>query len=174
MGRDQGRTAGARVTLVDKGYCGASGATASAGTGIWYVDDVPELREQAMVSREALGGYLADRDWMARVLDETHARMDELATVQRYPFPVGQDGRPRRGDLQGPEYMRRQRLRAQRVGARILDHTTALELLVDGDQVVAGAHVLDSQDAHDLPLPGEKTAPTCPPFSTVADGGETW
>ncbi|MDH6502653.1 hypothetical protein M2156_008963 [Streptomyces sp. SAI-149] len=32
-----------------------------------------------MASREGLGGYLADRDWMARVLDETHARMDELA-----------------------------------------------------------------------------------------------
>ena len=62
-----------------------------------------------MASREALGGHLADRDWMTRVLDETHARMDELADVQRYPFPVDADGRPIRDDLQGPEYMRRQR-----------------------------------------------------------------
>ena len=37
-----------------------------------------------MASRETLGGHLAERDWMTRVLDETHARMDELATVQRY------------------------------------------------------------------------------------------
>ncbi len=41
-----------------------------------------------MASREALGGHLAEREWMTRVLDETHARMDELAEVQRYPFPV--------------------------------------------------------------------------------------
>ena len=54
----------------------------------WYVEDKPELREAAMASREALGGHLADRDWMARVLDETYARMDEPARVQRYPFPL--------------------------------------------------------------------------------------
>ncbi|WP_327434312.1 MULTISPECIES: FAD-binding protein [unclassified Streptomyces] len=134
---------GADVVLADKGYTGASGATASVGTGIWYVDDVPELREAAMASREALGGHLADRDWMARVLDETHARMDELARVQRYPFPVDAHGRQIRNDLQGPEYMRRQRIRVQRLGVRILDHTPALELLVDADGVVSGARALD-------------------------------
>jgi succinate dehydrogenase/fumarate reductase flavoprotein subunit len=135
--------AGADVMLADKGYTGASGATASVGTGVWYVDDVPELREAAMASRESLGGHLAERDWMTRVLDETHARMDELAEVQRYPFPVDAHGRPVRDDLQGPEYMRRQRSRVQRLGVRILDHTPALELLVDGDGVVSGAVVLD-------------------------------
>nr|WBO81480.1 FAD-binding protein [Streptomyces sp. SBE_14.2] len=134
---------GADVVLADKGYTGASGATASVGTGIWYVDDDPGLREAAMASREALGGYLADRDWMARVLDETHARMDELARVQRYPFPVDARGRQLRGDLQGPEYMRRQRTRVQRLGVRILDHTPALELLTDADGVVSGARALD-------------------------------
>ncbi len=100
--------AGADVVLVDKGRCGSSGATASVGTGIWYVEDEPGLREAAMASREALGGHLADRDWMARVLDRTYARMDELARVQRYPFPVDARGRQIRDDLQGPEYMRRQ------------------------------------------------------------------
>jgi succinate dehydrogenase/fumarate reductase flavoprotein subunit len=134
---------GADVVLVDKGYCGSSGATASAGTGIWYVDDVPELREAAMASREALGGYLADRGWMSRVLDETHSLMEELARVQRYPFPVDEAGRPIRNDLQGPEYMRRQRTRVLRSGVRILDHTPALELLVDPDGVVAGVHAMD-------------------------------
>lgn len=134
---------GVDVVLADKGYTGASGATASVGTGVWYVDDVPELREAAMASRETLGGNLADRDWMARVLDETHARMDELAEVQRYPFPVDADGRPIRDDLQGPEYMRRQRTRVQRLGVRIFDHTPALELLVDGDGAVSGAVALD-------------------------------
>lgn len=135
--------AGVDVVLADKGYTGASGATASVGTGVWYVDDVPELREAAMSSREALGGHLADREWMSRVLDETHARMDELAEVQRYPFPVDAAGRSIRDDLQGPEYMRRQRLRVQRLGVRILDHTPAVELLVDDDGVVSGAVVVD-------------------------------
>ena len=135
--------AGVDVVLIDKGHTGTSGATASVGTGIWYVDDVPELREAAMASRESLGGHLADRRWMARVLDETHARMDELARAQRYPFPVGPDGRQLRGDLQGPEYMRRQRTRVQRLGVRILDHSPALELLVDADGVVSGARALD-------------------------------
>jgi succinate dehydrogenase/fumarate reductase flavoprotein subunit len=135
--------AGVDVVLADKGHTGSSGSTASVGTGVWYVDDVPELREAAMASRDGLGGHLADRGWMTRVLDETHARMDELATVQRYPFPVGPDGRQIRDDLQGPEYMRRQRTRVQRLGVRILDHTPALELLVDGDGVVSGAVALD-------------------------------
>jgi succinate dehydrogenase/fumarate reductase flavoprotein subunit len=115
----KGAEAGVDVVLADKGYTGASGATASVGTGVWYVDDVPELREAAMASRDALG----DHGWMTRVLDETHSRMDELADIQRYPFPVDAAGRSIRDDLQGPEYMRRQRMRVQRLGVRILDHT---------------------------------------------------
>jgi succinate dehydrogenase/fumarate reductase flavoprotein subunit len=39
--------------------------------------------------------------------------------------------------------MRRQRTRVQRLGVRILDHTPALELLVDDDGVVSGAAALD-------------------------------
>src|SRR6202008_3616032 len=116
---------------------------AAGGTVIWTVAAEPALREAAMASREALGGYLAERDWMARVLDETYDRMNELAEVQRYPFPVDADGKPIRDDVQGPEYMRRQRIRVQRLGVRILDHTPALELLVDDDGVVSGAVVLD-------------------------------
>jgi succinate dehydrogenase/fumarate reductase flavoprotein subunit len=134
--------AGADVVLADKGYTGASGATASAGTGVWYVDDVPEAREAAMANRETLGEHLTDRSWMTRVLDETYARMDELAKVQRYPFPIGVDGLPIKEDLQGPEYMRRQRIRVQRLGARVLDHTPALRLLVDAEGVVSGATAL--------------------------------
>src|SRR3981081_1709973 len=49
---------GARVVLADKGFCGTSGATASAGTGVWYVDPDPSLREAAMANREKMGGYL--------------------------------------------------------------------------------------------------------------------
>src|SRR5882757_7850669 len=72
-------TEGARVVLVDKGYCGSSGATASAGTQIWYVPPVPEEREEAMASREAMGGYLSDRGWMVPVLDKTYESVNRLA-----------------------------------------------------------------------------------------------
>lgn len=131
--------AGASVVLADKGYCGTSGATAAGGTGVWYVPPEPAAREAAMASREGLGGYLADRRWMSRVLDETYDRMNELAGEGRYPFPAGPDGRPLRTGLQGPEYMRRMRIRIRRAGVRILDHSPVTELLTDADGAVAGA-----------------------------------
>ncbi|MBC9876583.1 FAD-binding protein [Bradyrhizobium sp. INPA01-394B] len=135
---------GARVVLADKGFCGTSGATAAAGTGVWYVDPVPERREAAMASREKLGGYLQDRRWMARVLDRTYAQSNQLADWG-YPYPDDDDGRPQRNSLQGPEYMRLMRKRTKQAGVTILDHSPALELLVDGNGVVAGAAGLRRQ-----------------------------
>src|SRR5690606_37094315 len=141
--------AGADVVLADKGYCGTSGAAASAGTGIWYVPPDPEAREKAMASREALGGYLADRRWMARVLDQTYDGVNELATAGRYPFPVV-DGRPLRRGVQGPEYMRRMRIMVRRAGVRILDHSPVTELLTDTGGAVAGAagHRLQTDETY--------------------------
>lgn len=138
--------AGVDVVVVDKGYTGASGATASAGTGVWYVDDVPELREAAMAGRDTIGGGLTERSWMARVLDDTIVRMDELARLGRYPFPVDGGGNQIRADLQGPEYMRRQRIRLRRLGVRILDHTPALHLLADREGTVSGAVAMRRAD----------------------------
>lgn len=134
------REAGAEVILVDKGYCGTSGATAPAGTGVWYVEPEAEARAKAKASREELGGYLADHYWMDRVLDQTYRNMNRLAVEGRYPFPVDADtGRQIRTGVQGPEYMRRMRAWVKRLGVRILDHSPALELLVDADGVVRGA-----------------------------------
>ncbi|WLP89087.1 FAD-binding protein [Gordonia sp. NB41Y] len=134
------RDAGADVIIADKGYCGTSGATAPAGTGVWYVVPDPERRAEAKASREKLGGYLADHDWMDRVLDQTYANMRRLGDEGRYPFPQdAQTGEPIRTGVQGPEYMRRMRAWVQRKGVRILDHSPALELLVDADGRVSGA-----------------------------------
>jgi succinate dehydrogenase/fumarate reductase flavoprotein subunit len=130
---------GADVVLVDKGYCGTSGPTASGGTGVWYVPPVEESRQKAMDSRDAMGGHLADRGWMRRVLDQTWENMNELAGDGRYPFPTGPDGTQLRRGVQGPEYMRIQRRRVKRAGVRILDHSPALELLTDRSGAVAGA-----------------------------------
>lgn len=142
--------AGADVVLVDKGYCGTSGATAPSGTGVWYVDPSRTDRDKAKASREALGGYLADHRWMDRVLDQTYENMDLLATEGRYPFPVDPaTGRQIRTGLQGPEYMRRMRAWISRRGVRILDHSPALELLVDRDGQVRGASGFQRQQQRD-------------------------
>jgi succinate dehydrogenase/fumarate reductase flavoprotein subunit len=125
------------VILADKGWCGASGATAPSGTGVWYVPPQPELREEARASRESLGGFLSERLWMDRVLDRTYANMAQIAEWG-YPFPVDEEGKQARRSLQGPEYMRLMRRQVIAAGVRILDHSPALELLSD-DHGVAGA-----------------------------------
>jgi succinate dehydrogenase/fumarate reductase flavoprotein subunit len=134
---------GARVVLADKGYCGTSGATAPSGVGVWYVPPDPEAREDARSSREAMGGHLADRAWMDRVLDQTYDNVGKLADWG-YPFPVDEDGKQARRSLQGPEYMKLMRKKVKQAGVRILDHSPALELLVDDDGV-AGASGIGRQ-----------------------------
>ncbi|MBD2298727.1 MULTISPECIES: FAD-dependent oxidoreductase [Nostocales] len=135
---------GARVVLVDKGYCGTSGCAAASGNGVWYVPPEPEARETAMASRESLGGFLADRSWMKRVLDQTFTNVNLLADWG-YPFPTDDEGKPYRRSLQGPEYMRLMRRQIQRAGVKILDHSPALELLVDAEGKVAGATGINRQ-----------------------------
>jgi succinate dehydrogenase/fumarate reductase flavoprotein subunit len=130
--------AGRSVVLADKGYCGSSGATAAAGTTVWYVDPDPAIRKRSMQQREAMGGYLADPHWMVRVLDRTYDAIHQLEEWQ-YPFPVDAAGAPQRISLQGPEYMRLMRKRVKQAGCKILDHSPALELLVDDTGAVAGA-----------------------------------
>jgi len=131
---------GARVVLADKGYCGTSGATAPSGTGVWYVQPDPQAREEARASREAMGGFLADRRWMDRVLDQTHENVDRLA-AWGYPFPTDDAGESYRRSLQGPEYMRLMRKRVKAAGVTVLDHSPALELLTDDGEVVGAAGI---------------------------------
>jgi succinate dehydrogenase/fumarate reductase flavoprotein subunit len=130
---------GAKVILVDKGYCGTSGATAPSGTGVWYVPPDPQKREAAMASREALGGFLSERPWMERVLDQTYTNLNQLGDWG-YPFPLDEEGQPYKQSLQqAHDYMRLMRKKITRAGVKILDHSPALELLVDANGAVAGA-----------------------------------
>lgn len=131
-------TQGASVVLVDKGYCGTSGAAAPSGNGVWYVPPDSNLREAAMASREAMGGYLANRRWMTRVLDQTYQSVNLLAEWD-YPFPLDDEGNPYRNSLQGPEYLRLMRRQVKRAGVTVLDQSPALELLVDHNGAVSGA-----------------------------------
>ncbi len=135
------RSEGARVLLVDKGFCGSSGVAAAATAGHWWVD--PDKREEAISERDALGDNLSERSWMERVLEETWRRWPELARTHGYPGGrfLGMRSTAREGVIlcQGPIYLREMRRRVAHSGVRILDHSPALELLVDPDGAVVGA-----------------------------------
>lgn len=139
--------AGAKVVLVDKGYCGSSGATASAGTQIWYVPPDADEREAAMASREAMGGYLSERSWMVPVLDKTYESVNRLADWG-YPFPVDEKGEQQRISVQGPEYMRLMRRKVKNAGITILDHHPATQLLTDGGAVVGATGLRRQEGGH--------------------------
>lgn len=129
---------GSSVILVDKGFCGTSGATAPSGTGVWYVKPDHDVRERAKASRYELGGGLAEHAWMGRVLEQTWENIHQLAEWG-YPFPIDESGEAKRTSLQGPEYMRLMRKRTKAAGVKIMDHSPALELLVHDDGSVGGA-----------------------------------
>jgi succinate dehydrogenase/fumarate reductase flavoprotein subunit len=126
---------GADVILVDKGYCGTSGVTATAGVGHWYLP--PEARAAEVAARTSAGGDLTEPDLMYRTMEVAWQRLPELDPY--YPWPV-RDGQPNRAtSVRGPEYMRVMRARVRRAGVTILDHHPATELLLHGDGSVAGA-----------------------------------
>lgn len=127
--------AGASVVLVDKGFCGTSGVTATAGVGHWWVP--PAERRVAMAARAALGGGLTDEAWMHAILETTWERLPAIGRV--LPFPVDESGTRRYRSVRGPEYLRAMRRLVQQAGVRILDHHPALELLTDPDGAVVGA-----------------------------------
>ena len=126
---------GAQVVLADKGHCGTSGVTATAGPGHWWVP--PEHREAAVADRLKRSLGLGDPDWMRRILDLTWTSLPTLRGY--YDFSTDDQGQPFYRGLRGPEYMRAMRNLALAQGVRILDHHPALELLLHGDGSIAGA-----------------------------------
>jgi len=92
--------AGVDVILADRATPAPRG-DGSVGQGCGTSTTVPELREAAMASAHARRPP-PDRGWMPRVLDETHARMDNSRTSSATRFPVDAAGRPSVDDLQGP------------------------------------------------------------------------
>jgi len=153
---------GASVVLAEKGFCGTSGVTATAGPGHWWVPpDPPELRARAVAERMARGGFLGEADWMARILDLTWRTLPTLAGF--YDFPRDDAGITQYRALRGPEYMRAMRRLATSLGVRILDHSPALELLVADDGVVGGARGYARQAGQDWQV----TAPSV----VLATGG---
>jgi succinate dehydrogenase/fumarate reductase flavoprotein subunit len=135
---------GAKVVLVDKGYLGSSGATAPGGTNLLYLPPDKELREAAVQQRYKDSGYLAEPEWIHRVLDQVYQSL-ELVESWGYPFRRDENGTPLRDHLQGPEYMRLMRRQVSRAKVKILDQSPALELLVD-EHGVGGARGISRLD----------------------------
>jgi succinate dehydrogenase/fumarate reductase flavoprotein subunit len=96
---------GADVVLADKGHCGTSGVTATAGPGHWWVP--PEGREGAVADRLKRSLGLGDPDWMRRILDLTWTSLPTLRGY--YDFSTDDQGQPFYRGLRGPEYMRAMR-----------------------------------------------------------------
>ncbi|MEV6258512.1 FAD-binding protein [Nocardia sp. NPDC051929] len=137
--------AGATVVLVDKARCGSSGPTAYGAISLWHLPPGP-ARDEAVRRGHAHGGALGDPDWMHRVLEESHQRVEQLA---RWGYHIaGDPAGParRRSYLDGARYLRRMRRAVREAGIRVLDHHPALQLLVDRDGVVRGATGLRPHD----------------------------
>src|SRR4249920_2374929 len=62
---------GASVVLVEKGYFGTSGVTATAGPGHWWVPPDRALRQAAIEERMGRAFGLAAPHWMERILETT-------------------------------------------------------------------------------------------------------
>jgi len=127
--------AGARVVLVDKGYSGTSGVTATGGPGHWWVP--PERRDEVVAQRMVAGQGLGDPQWMHRVLDLTWQHLPTIA--RHYRFHTDAQGVTHYRAMRGPEYMRALRALVDEAGVTVLDHHPALELLRHADGSVAGA-----------------------------------
>jgi succinate dehydrogenase/fumarate reductase flavoprotein subunit len=133
------RAEGARVVLVDKGMCGSSGVAPAATVGHWWVE--PAKREDAIVERDEVGGNLSERYWMMALLEETWRRWPEVSLEHGYPAGgiLRRLSGPGARLCQGPVYLREMRRRVSHSGVRILDHSPALELLIDANREVTGA-----------------------------------
>jgi succinate dehydrogenase/fumarate reductase flavoprotein subunit len=134
---------GATVAIAEKGYCGTSGVTATAGPGHWWVPPDPKLRAEAISRRQSTAGGIADSAWMERTIDTTWRTLPTIAGY--YDFSTEASGAVHYRSLRGPEYMRAMRHFAQDNGVRILDQSPALELLLHSDGSVAGARGLQRQ-----------------------------
>jgi succinate dehydrogenase/fumarate reductase flavoprotein subunit len=139
--------AGASVILADKGYCGTSGVTATAGPGHWWVPpDPPEARPAAIEARASAGLGLCDPDWMARVIALTWETLPTLARY--YDFSKDAAGTVQYRGLRGPEYMRALRHLISDLGVTILDQSPVLELLRRPDGSIGGARGIRRQQGN--------------------------
>ncbi|NVN44797.1 FAD-binding protein [Asaia siamensis] len=137
--------AGARVLLLEKGYCGTSGVAAPAGPGHWWVPPLPGAREDAVKARLDKAQGLGEATWMHRIMARTWQTLPDIG--RHYQYEPDDNGRIRLNALRGPEYLRALRTYCLAVGVQILDHSPVLGLLRDKAGRVAGAYGVHFQGA---------------------------
>ncbi|MET0795722.1 MAG: FAD-binding protein [Polyangiaceae bacterium] len=135
---------GAKVVLVDKGYVGTSGVTATAGPGHWWVSPEGDARKQAIDKRMGIAYGLADPNWMERIIDTTWRVLPTLSKY--YRFNINDKGDTVYNAVRGPEYLRALRRAAIDAGVTILDQSPVLELLLHDDGSVAGVNGVRRQE----------------------------
>src|SRR6188768_1389467 len=135
---------GAKVVLVDKGFVGTSGVTATAGPGHWWVSPEGNARSEAVKKRMVLGCGLGEPSWMERIIDTTWRVLPTLSSY--YRFNIKDDGQTAYNAVRGPEYLRALRHAALDAGVTILDQSPVLELLLHDDGSVAGANGIRRQE----------------------------
>ncbi|WP_438392004.1 FAD-binding protein [Caballeronia sp. DA-9] len=129
---------GASVIVAEKGYAGAAGPIAAGSVGAYFIKPDDPIQRDAMVNaRMALAFGLADSRWGERILDQSYRNLEKMAQWG-YKWPRIKDGREKRGGIT-PNVLAFLRQRLESVGVQILDHSPALELLVDEDGVAVGA-----------------------------------
>lgn len=129
---------GSKVILVDKGYCGTSGATAPSGTGVWagLGDEYQEMVTENY--RVKVGGFLAEQKWKDRVKEQARRNLIELGKTG-FKGLLNENFELVSSHLPGPDYMKHMRKLIKKAGVTIYDHAPALNLLVDDHGAVAGA-----------------------------------
>jgi succinate dehydrogenase/fumarate reductase flavoprotein subunit len=126
------REAGASVAIVDKGWIGTAGVIAAAtGGGYFLLPDDPAQRERTIRIRHGQADGLDDLAFCERVYDQSYRAYRKL---EDWGFRMG-----RFGTFRGPDSMVFLRRRLQQQNVRILDHSPALELLLDARGTVTGA-----------------------------------
>lgn len=126
------REAGAHVVIVDKGWIGTAGIVAAAtGGGYFLLPDDPDQRQRTIGIRHDQAAGLDDPAFCERVYDQSYRAYRAL---EQWGFRA-----ERMGSFRGPDAMIFLRRRLQRLGVHILDHSPALDLLLDGAGTVAGA-----------------------------------
>jgi len=158
---------GASVVIVDKGYVGASGAFAASTSGNKVLPPISELRDPVKFERYAMGGSLAQHRWWDRLLDITYDRAPRIWEWAGYEIPVYERTvKSSYRGLQGSETMRILREVLIQKGVEILDHSPALELLLDNEGAVAGARGINRQTNATWTVKAGATV--------VASGGVAW
>jgi len=140
---------GAKVVIADKGFVSTSGSMAAASCGT-------ARSISSFTPYDAAGGYLARKYRQFKIILEVAKNEHKLESwTKHYRY------------LQSLEVMRIFRRQLLKSGVKILDHSPALELLVDESGIVSGARGRQSQREF---TPWEVEAKA----TVLATGGCSW